>query len=252
MDPVTFEIIRHKLYGVMDEAIIALENVSGSPITNEGHDLMASLYKADGGLMVGGVGFLHHLTSAAQAVKHILATYADDPGIDEDDVYFLNDSYTAALHPPDVYLISPIHFEGRLTGFVANFVHVTDIGAIDPGGFSPSARDNYQEGFQSKGLKIVEGGRMRRDVLDTFLNMVRDPGMTQLDLKSQLAANHVAKQRMLELYADYGVDVVEAVSEELIRQSEQLVRQPALGAARTASGARASTSTCPTRTRRSS
>lgn len=224
VDPVTFEIIRHKLYSVMDEAIIALENVSGSPITNEGHDLMASLYKADGGLMVGGVGFLHHLTSAAQAVKHILATYADDPGINEDDVYFLNDSYTAALHPPDVYLISPIHFEGRLTGFAANFVHVTDIGAVDPGGFSPSARDNYQEGFQSKGLKLVEGGRMRRDVLDTFLNMVRDPGMTQLDLKSQLAANHVAKQRMLELYADYGADVVEAVSEELIRQSEQLVR----------------------------
>jgi N-methylhydantoinase B len=224
VDPVTFEIIRHKLYSVMDEAIIALENVSGSPITNEGHDLMASLYKADGGLMVGGVGFLHHLTSAAQAVKHILATYSDDPGIDEDDVYFLNDSYTAALHPPDVYLISPIHFEGRLTGFAANFVHVTDIGAIDPGGFSPSARDNYQEGFQSKGLKLVEGGRMRRDVLDTFLNMVRDPGMTQLDLKSQLAANHVAKQRMRELYADYGVDVVETVSEELIAQSEQLVR----------------------------
>ena len=159
VDPVTFEIIRHKLYSVMDETIIALENVSGSPITNEGHDLMASLYKADGGLMVGGVGFLHHLTSAAQAVKHIIATYADDPGINEDDVYFLNDSYTAALHPPDVYLISPIHFEGRLTGFVANFVHVTDIGAIDPGGFSPSARDNYQEGFQTKGLKIVERGR---------------------------------------------------------------------------------------------
>jgi N-methylhydantoinase B len=225
VDPVTFEIIRHKLYSVMDETIIALENVSGSPITNEGHDLMASLYKADGGLMVGGVGFLHHLTSAAQAVKHILATYADDPGIFEDDVYFLNDSYTAALHPPDVYLISPIHYEGRMTGFVANFVHVTDIGAVDPGGFSPSARDNYQEGFQTKGLKIVERGRIRRDVLDTFLNMVRDPGMTQLDLKSQLAANHVAKQRMKELYADYGVEVVEAVSEELIRQSEELVRQ---------------------------
>lgn len=225
VDPVTFEIIRHKLYSVMDETIIALENVSGSPITNEGHDLMASLYRADGGLMVGGVGFLHHLTSAAQAVKHVIAAYGEDPGIYEDDVYFLNDSYTAALHPPDVYLISPIHFEGRLTGFVANFVHVTDIGAIDPGGFSPSARDSYQEGFQSKGLKIVDRGRVRRDVLDTFLNMVRDPGMTQLDLKSQLAANHVAKQRMKELYADYGVDVVESVSDELIRQSEELVRR---------------------------
>jgi N-methylhydantoinase B len=224
VDPVTFEIVKHRLVQVTEETIIALENVSGSPITNEGHDLMASLYKADGGLMVGGVGFLHHLTSAAQAVKHILATFADDPGIDEGDAFFFNDSYTAALHPPDVYMISPVHHDGALRGFVANFVHVTDIGAIDPGGFSPNARDNYQEGFQTKGLKLVERGRVRRDVLETFLNMVRDPGMTALDLKSQLAANHVAKERMRALYDDYGVDVVEAVSEELIRQSERLIR----------------------------
>ncbi len=225
IDPVTFEIIRHKLVQVTDETIIALENVSGSPITNEGHDLMASLYSRDGGLMIGGVGFLHHLTSAAQAVKHIISTFSDDPGIDEDDAYFFNDSYTAALHPPDVYMISPIHFESELRGFVANFVHVTDIGAIDPGGFSPNARDNYQEGFQTKGLKVVERGKMRRDVVDTFLNMVRDPGMTALDLKSQLAANHVAKQRMKAHYEEYGADVVEAVANELIRQSEQLVRE---------------------------
>ncbi|MEA2179865.1 MAG: N-methylhydantoinase [Solirubrobacteraceae bacterium] len=225
VDPVTFEIIRHKLYQVIDESIIALENVSGSPITNEGHDMMSSLYRADGGLMVGGVGFLHHLTSAAQAVKHILENFSDDPGINEDDVYFFNDSYTAALHPPDVYMISPIHYDGVLTGFVANFVHVTDIGAIDPGGFSPSARESYQEGFQTKGLKIVEGGKFRKDVIETFLNMVRDPGMTQLDLKSQLAANHVAKDRMRRLYDDYGVETVDRVSDELIRQSEALVRR---------------------------
>ena len=218
VDPVTFEIVRHKLLNVMDEAIIALENVSGSPITNEGHDLMVSLYKADGALMVGGVGFLHHLTSAAQAVKHIIATFGEDHGIDEGDVFFFNDSYTAALHPPDVYLISPIHHGGQLTGFVANFVHVTDIGAVDPGGFSPNARDNYQEGFQSKGLKIVQRGKVRRDILDTFLNMVRDPGMTALDLKSQLAANHVAKDRMARIYDDYGVDTVASVSDALIEQ----------------------------------
>jgi N-methylhydantoinase B len=225
VDPVTFEIIRHKLLRVTDETIIALENVSGSPITNEGHDMMASLYGPDGGLMVGGVGFLHHLTSAAQAVKHIIATFGDDPGIGEDDVFFFNDSYTAALHPPDVYMISPIHYRSELTGFVANFVHVTDIGAVDPGGFSPNAVDNYQEGFQTKGLKIVERGKMRRDIVDTFLNLVRDPGMTQLDIKSQLAANHVAKERMRRIYADCGVEAVQAVSADLIAQSERLVRQ---------------------------
>ncbi|MGE0520684.1 MAG: hydantoinase B/oxoprolinase family protein [Candidatus Binatia bacterium] len=225
IDPVTFEIIRHRLNQVIEESIIALENVSGSPITNEGHDMMVSLYRADGGLMVGGVGFLHHLTSAAQAVKHIVATYADDPGIYEGDVYMLNDSYTAALHPPDVYIISPIHYAGRLTGFVSNFVHVTDIGAVDPGGFSPNARESFQEGFVTQGLKIVERGKQRRDVIETLLRNVRDPKMTALDLKSQLAANYVARERMQKLYADYGVETVDAVSERLILQSETLLRQ---------------------------
>jgi len=225
IDPITFEIIRHKLYRVVDEAIIALENVSGSPITNEGHDMMVSLYGPDGELLIGGVGFLHHLTSAAQAVKHIIENFSEDPGIFEDDVFFLNDSYTAALHPPDVYMISPIHWNGKLTGFVANFVHVTDIGAIDPGGFCPNATECYQEGFVSKGIKIVEKGKIRKDVLETILNVVRDPGMTALDFRSQLAANHVAKERMQRLYQDYGFEIVETVGKILIEQSEQLLRQ---------------------------
>jgi N-methylhydantoinase B len=225
VDPTTFEIVRHKLLQVIEEAIIALKNVSGSPVTNEGHDLMVSLYRADGSLTAGGVGFLHHLTSAAQAVKHVIAEFGDDPGIYEDDAYFFNDSYHGALHPPDVYIISPIYYEGRLRGFVANFVHVTDIGGLNPGGFSPDAKDNYQEGFQSQGLKIVEGGRIRRDVMGTILNVVREPQMVALDIKSQLAANHVAKERMKELFRKYGVSTVEWVSESLISQSEDLVRE---------------------------
>jgi N-methylhydantoinase B len=225
IDPFTFEIIRHKLFRVTEEAVIALESVSGTPISAEAHDLMVSLYREDGSLMIGGTGFLQHLTSASQAVKHILEHFSDDPGIFEDDVYLLNDSYTAALHTPDVYLIAPIHWEGKLAGFVADFVHVNDIGGIDPGGFCPTAKSSYQEGFASKGLKLVERGKVRKDVFETILNMVRDPGLVGLDLKSLLAAAHVAKQRMIKLYSDYGLGTVDAVSRALIDQSDRLMRQ---------------------------
>ncbi|MBI4321302.1 MAG: hydantoinase B/oxoprolinase family protein [Chloroflexi bacterium] len=225
VDRFTFEIIRHKLFRVTEEAAIALENVSGTPITAEGHDLMVSLYTADGSLLVGGVGFLHHLTSASQAVKHVLANFSEDPGIYEDDVYLFNDSYAAALHAPDVYLISPVHWQGRLAGFVADFVHVTDVGGIDPGGFCPTARESFHEGFSSPGLKLVERGKLRKDVFGTILNLVRDPGMVGLDLKSLMAANHVAKQRMLKIYQDYGFENVDAVGNELIAESERLLRE---------------------------
>lgn len=225
LDPITFQILRHKFSQVTAEAIAALKNVSGTANTNVAHDMMVSLYGIDGSLTVGGAGYVDAMPTGAQSVKHLIEYFSDDPGIFEGDAYFFNDPYSGALHAPDVFIVSPIHFDGELTGFVANFVHVTDIGGMDSGGFCPNALESYQEGFMSKGLKIVEQGKLRRDVMDSFLNMVRDPDMTALDLKSQLAANHVAKERMLKLYGDYGRETVDAVARQLMDQSERLFRE---------------------------
>ena len=223
MDPITFSIIRHRLFRVVDEAVITLKHVSGSAITNEGHDLMVSLYRADGSLLMGGVGFLHHLTSAAEACKAIIRRFEGD--INEGDIFLLNDPYTAALHTSDIYLVSPIHHEGRLVAWSACFVHVYDIGAMNPGGFAPDAQDIYTEGFSSPGIRLVEKGALRQDVMDTLLNMVRSPEMVSLDMRSMIACNNVARDRMLSLIGKYGYDTVDAACQQLIDQSEELLRQ---------------------------
>ena len=223
MDPITFSIIRHRLYRVIEEAVITLKHVSGSAITNEGHDLMVSLYRADGSLLMGGVGFLHHLTSAAEACKAIIRRFEGD--IDEGDVFLTNCPYTAALHTSDIYLVSPIHYDGKLVAWSACFVHVYDIGAMVPGGFSPDSRDIFTEGFSSPGIKLVQKGEMRRDVMDTILNMVRAPDMVALDLSSMIAANNVARERMVALVEKYGPEPVDSACGMLVDQSEQLFRE---------------------------
>jgi N-methylhydantoinase B len=222
MDPITFSIIRHRLYRIVEEAVITLKHVSGSAITNEGHDLMVSLYKADGTLLLGGVGFLHHLTSAAEACKSIIRRF--DGSIFEGDIFLLNDPFTAALHTSDIYLVSPIHHDGELIAWSACFVHVYDIGAMNPGGFAPDAQDVFSEGFSSPGLKLVERGEMRQDIWDTLLNMVRGPEMVALDLRSMIACNNVAKERTLALVEKYGVETFEEASGTLIEQSEASLR----------------------------
>ncbi|MBF24828.1 MAG: hydantoinase/oxoprolinase [Pusillimonas sp.] len=223
MDPITYSIIRHRLFRVVEEAVITLKHVSGSAITNEGHDLMVSLYRADGSLLMGGVGFLHHLTSAAEACKAIIRRFEGQ--IEPGDIYMLNDPYTAALHTSDVYLLRPIHHEGKLVAWSACFVHVCDIGAMNPGGFAPDAVDIYSEGFSSPGIKLVSRGELRQDVWDTFLNMVRSPEMVALDMRALIACNNVAGERMLALIDKYGADAVDEVGKTLIDQSEQLLRQ---------------------------
>ena len=222
MDPITFSIIRHRLYRVVEEAVITLKHVSGSAITNEGHDLMVSLYEADGTLLLGGVGFLHHLTSAAEACKSIIRRFKDD--VHEGDLFLLNDPFTAALHTSDIYLVSPIHYKGELIAWSACFVHVYDIGAMNPGGFAPDAVDVFSEGFSSPGLKIVDRGNLRQDVWDTLLNMVRGPEMVALDLRSMIACNNVAKDRMISLVEKYGLPTFQETSKTLVAQSEVQLR----------------------------
>ncbi len=222
IDPITFSIIRHRLFRVVDEAVITLKNVSGSAITNEGHDLMVSLYRADGSLLMGGVGFLHHLTSAAEACKSIIRRFRGD--IHAGDVFLLNDPYTAALHTSDVYLVAPIHYQGELVAWSACFVHVYDIGATNPGGFCPDAENIYTEGFSSPGLRLVEKGEINRAIMDTFLNMVRSPDMVALDLNSMIACNNVARERMLALIQKYGFATVDETCKTLIAKSEEKLR----------------------------
>jgi N-methylhydantoinase B len=223
MDPITFSIIRHRLFRVVEEAVITLKHVSGSAITNEGHDLMVSLYRADGSLLMGGVGFLHHLTSAAEACKAVIRRFQGQ--INEGDIYLLNDPYTAALHTSDIYLVSPIHHNGVLVAWSACFVHVFDIGAMNPGGFAPDATDIYSEGFSSPGIKLVAGGELRQDVWDTLLNMVRGPEMVALDLRSMIACNNVARERTLALVEKYGPETFDQACQLLIAQSEQRLRE---------------------------
>jgi N-methylhydantoinase B len=223
IDPVSFEIIRHRLYRIVEEAVITLKNVSGSPTTNEGHDLMVSLYTADGGLLMGGVGFLHHLSSASEACKAIIRRFGNR--VCAGDVYLLNDPYTAALHTSDVYLVAPIHYQDELVAWSACFVHVNDIGAMNPGGFCPEARDIFNEGFSSPGIRIVHRGEVCEDVLDTMLNMVRSPEMVGLDLRSMIACNHVAAERMHALLDRYGKATLAEMGTALIAQSEELLRR---------------------------
>ena len=136
-----------------------------------------------------------HVACAGFAVKRIIERFENDGGINPDDIFLLNDPYVAAIHQSDVYMISPIHFKGKLMGWSATFVHVMDIGAMSPGGNSPGATEICHEGIRIPGIKLVERGELRKDFFDAFINMTRQPVMVGLDLKCEIAANNVAKSQ---------------------------------------------------------
>ena len=225
VDPITFEILSHRLYQIAKEMGTALERVGGTVNTTQMHDYMASLYLANGDVLSAGDSMGWHVACAGFAVKRIIERFENNGGINPDDIFLLNDPYLAAIHQSDVYMISPIHFRGQLVGWSATFVHVMDIGAMSPGGNSPGATEICHEGIRIPGIKLVDRGELRKDLFDAFINMTRQPVMVGLDLKCEIAANNVAKFRMQALYEQFGPELVTAVSQEMLHYSEAILRR---------------------------
>ncbi len=225
VDPITFEILSHRLYQISKEMGTALERVGGTVNTTQMHDYMASLYLANGDVLSAGDAMGWHVACAGFAVKRIIERFAQQGGIYPGDIFLLNDPYLAAIHQSDVYLISPIHYQDRLMGWSATFVHVMDIGAMSPGGNSPGATEICHEGIRIPGIKLVEQGKLRKDLFDAFINMTRQPVMVGLDLKCEIAANNVANARMQALFEQFGPETVTAVSREMLHYSESILRK---------------------------
>lgn len=216
LDPVTLEIMEHRLWQITSEMGTTLRRVSGSPVTLDAKDYATGLMGADGSLLMVNCGVLFHAVTLPYAVKHILAKYADNPGIYPGDVFLVNDPYICSVHAPDMYLLAPIHDGADLVAWAGSMTHLVDIGGIDPGGLSPRATDAWQEGLRLPGLKLVERGVLRQDLWDMILNLVRDPGMVGLDIRAQIACAHVAATRIPELIAEHGRAAYHALTEAVV------------------------------------
>ena len=100
-----------------------------------------------------------------------------------------------------------------------------DVGGIQVGGAMTEARERVQEGLSMWGIKICEGGVIRKDIEQTVKNMTRQPEILVLELRARMAANNAAEKRMLDTVEEFGIDTLLAVFEELPRYSQRRIRQ---------------------------
>jgi N-methylhydantoinase B len=103
VDPITFEILSHRVYQISREMGSTLERVGGTVNTTQMHDYMASLYLANGDVLSAGDAMGWHVACAGFAVKRIIEQFENSAGINPDDIFLLNDPFGAmspAASPP--------------------------------------------------------------------------------------------------------------------------------------------------------
>ncbi|WP_160573870.1 hydantoinase B/oxoprolinase family protein [Actinomadura physcomitrii] len=224
IDPVTFEVIRHRLLAITDEQGATLAAISGSTHVVEASDYNVGLYLPDGSVAAMGRTILSHASSMAAITRSVIADCTDDPGIGRGDMFLVNDPWKGTVHAQDVGLVAPIFFEGELLAWTGAMCHMVDVGGMTPGSFCIDATDSYQEGLQLPPVKLVEDGTVRSDVWNVVLAHTRMPATVNLDLRALVGANNTAIRAMTALAEKYGAQTVRTVMANLIELSERRLR----------------------------
>ncbi|CAN5188626.1 hydantoinase B/oxoprolinase family protein [soil metagenome] len=225
IDPISFEVIRHKLQAITEEQAITLKSVSGSPVVTDATDFNNGLYLADGSIVTMGPQVIFHTGTMSTVIRSIIERFEEKPGIRQGDMFILNDPYRGAIHQPDVSIVAPIFSNGKRIAWAGSCAHQLDVGGMSFGSWAFAARDVQQEAMLLPGIKIVENGEIREDTWQMIMGMTRLPEVVGLDLRGMISANNVAIRRLHELFARYGETTVRSVMEIEIASSETRMRQ---------------------------
>ena len=159
LDPITVEVVRHKLEGIANEMESTLLRSSFSPIVKEGMDASASLFTMRGESLAQACAVPIHLATLIPVVQTFLrefplATMRDG------DVCIMNDPYLGGTHLPDIALVTPIFHRGKVLALSATMTHHQDVGGMTPGSIPTNATEIFQEGIRIPPLKLRDAGEM--------------------------------------------------------------------------------------------
>ena len=224
MDPIAFEVIRHRLWAINDDQARMAARLSGSPIVYDAFDFNAALVTADGRGLYTGVYIMHHGATIDFFVRRVLDEWPAAE-IRDGDMFFTNDPWWGALHANDGILVMPIFWHGTLVAWSGIVMHDNDVGGPVPGSWVTGARDRFGEAPLFPAVKMVENFEPRWDVERAYLRNSRTPDQNVLNMRARLAALRTTHRRIGELIAQYGCGTFLAAQEGIVEYVERVLRR---------------------------
>ncbi|MBC2637603.1 MULTISPECIES: hydantoinase B/oxoprolinase family protein [unclassified Rhodococcus (in: high G+C Gram-positive bacteria)] len=225
IDPLTYEVVRHRLWSVTNEMGEALMRMSGSPIVTDANDFDFALSDELGQEVQVGLYNTMLVGAVDLAIYWTLQNRVVNPGIEEGDMFLCNDPWVGGgLHQNDAMVYQPIFHEGKLFAWTSAVAHQADLGGVGLGSFSPAAEDVFSEALPTPPVKVVRGNVVQEDIADMWVRRSRVPMMVGLDLRAKVGANTVGRNQLLQIIDHYGADTVKAVMKRMMNDAESRLR----------------------------
>jgi N-methylhydantoinase B len=224
VDPVTFEVLRNRMWTINIGHGETLKRVSGSPVYQSG-DFNVAILTETGETVIDGPYAQFLSQGAPNGVAYILEHLSHDPGIADGDIFLTNDPWIGAVHQMDVLLAMPVFVDGKVFAWVADAGHQYDLGGVAPGGWPVNAVDVFDDPVVIPPIRLVESGHMRADLERMYLRHSRFPGFVALDLRSQIAGCRFAAEQIKAAVADFGAATVKGAMRKLLSMANSSFRQ---------------------------
>ncbi|HEX2553029.1 MAG TPA: hydantoinase B/oxoprolinase family protein [Microvirga sp.] len=224
IDPVLLEIVSHALVAAAEEMSITVWRTSRSTTVRELLDYSTAVFDGRGRNIAQAARMPVHLNSMELCLQEVIARHMPLDLWRDGDVLVTNDPYCGGQHLPDFIAFKPVFVDGRRIAITCVLIHHVDVGGGAAGGYNARAIEVFQEGLRVPPIRIVEGGRLREDVLALILQNVRDPETFRGDFLSQIAALEVGARSIRTLAARYGAAMLDAVGEAILDHSERAMR----------------------------
>lgn len=212
-----------RLISVVEEQAQTLVRTAFGTPTREAGDLSAGVYDTQGRMLAQAVtGTPGHVNSMAKSVGHVLAK-VPLAGMNEGDVFILNDPWMGTGHLNDIVIVTPI-FRRRLdgsskaVGFFADTLHVVDIGGR---GIVGAAQQVYEEGIYIPITKIVDRGKVNTWLMDLIAANVREPVQVLGDIYSLIASNEVGGRRLLDMMDEFELEQIDDLARHILDRSRE-------------------------------
>lgn len=222
VDPITYEVIAHRLWSINEEGATTIAHASGSPVVHAS-DYNFGIYTRDGELAVSGVFYMIPIYVMQEVIRVIRERFGD--AIHPGDVFVINDPFVAGVHQNDMQFVAPFFHDGELVGWTGCMAHLMDVGGALPGSWCPGAKEVYEEGLLVPAARIVDRGRLVEGVWDMIVANTRLPAMVANDMSAFLSAHRVAQKRLTEACEQYGTAAIVATLEQTLDRTEQSMRE---------------------------
>ncbi len=222
-DLVTMNIIESTMVSICREMGITLMKTSYSTIFNEALDFTCGIASPRGEMLavaefcpaqIGGLPLLIRSCLEEIPVADI------EPG----DVLVHNDPYRGGLHTPEHTLFCPVFVDDELIAFTVAIGHVAEVGGMVPGGFPSEATEIFHEGIRVPPVKIKKRGEDVTEVWKLWLANVRTPRYNYGDMRAMIAGVETGVERMQEVAAKYGRELLVSTCDALMDYSEARMR----------------------------